>query len=116
MRLANLLPEKLCHDHMFVPVGMSEDTLDVAFATFEDMLMVDELQLLTGMTIRPMIAPLSVVEKTIDLLFRATRTKFLGKIEGFTEEEEEEGETTNQQADELDDEILDIDCGAAAGP
>ena len=57
VRLANLLPEKLCHDHMFVPVGMSEDTLDVAFATFEDMLMVDELQLLTGMTIRPMITP-----------------------------------------------------------
>ena len=54
--------------------------------------MVDELQLLTGMTIRPMIAPLSVVEKTIEMLFRATRTKFLGNIESFSEEEEEEAE------------------------
>ena len=47
-----------------VPVELNEDTLDVAFATFEDTLMVDELQLLTNLTVRPMIAPLSVVEKT----------------------------------------------------
>ena len=70
-KLAGLLPEKLCREHLMVPVALNEDTLDVAFATFEDMLMVDELQLLTGLTIRPMIAPLSVVEKTIEMLYRA---------------------------------------------
>ena len=69
-KLAGLLPEKLCREHLMVPVELNEDMLDVAFATFEDMLMVDELQLLTGLTIRPMIAPLSVVEKTIETLYR----------------------------------------------
>jgi type IV pilus assembly protein PilB len=115
-RLASLLPEKLCQDHVLVPVGMSEDTLDVAFATFEDLLMVDELQLLTGMTIRPMIAPLSVVEKTIDQLFRATRTKFLGNIEGFVAEAEEEEDEEQATSEELGEEVLDIDAAPPPGP
>ena len=55
------------------------------------------------------------MEKTIDLLFRTTRTKFLGKIESFTEEEEEE-EDDNQQADDAYDEILDIDSAPPPGP
>ena len=65
-KLATLLPEKLCRDHMLVPVTLYEGGMDMAFATFEDLLMVDELQLLTGLTIRPMIAPLSVLEKTLE--------------------------------------------------
>ena len=67
--LPALLPEKLCRNHHFVPVEFRDDTLDVAFSTFEDMLMTDELQLLTGMNIRPMMAPMSVVEKTTETLF-----------------------------------------------
>ena len=64
--LAGLLPEKLCREHLMVPVAVAGDQLDVAFVTYEDTLMVDELQLLTGMTIQPMIAPLLVVEKMLD--------------------------------------------------
>ena len=52
-QLAGVLPEKLCRDHHFVPVEIRGDTLDVAFSTFEDMLMIDELQLLTGMNHPP---------------------------------------------------------------
>ena len=55
----------------------------MAFSTFEDMLMVDELQLLTGLTIRPMIAPLSVVEKTLETLYRGGRTKFISQLEDY---------------------------------
>ncbi len=62
----------------------------MAFATFEDMLMVDELQLLTGLTIRPMIAPLSVVEKAIDTLYRGGRTKFVSQVEDFAEDDDAE--------------------------
>ena len=110
-RLAGLLPEKLCREHYLVPVEIHEDMLDVAFATYEDMLMVDELQLLTGLTIRPMMAPLLVVEKTIDILYRGSRTKFVGQG-GFgsdddVEEEEDEGEN---------EEILNIDLPPPAGP
>ncbi len=68
-KLAGLLPEKLCRDHLLAPVASSEDTLDVAFAGFDDMLMVDELQLLTGMYVRPLIARLSVIEAAIAGLY-----------------------------------------------
>jgi type IV pilus assembly protein PilB len=109
-RLASLLPEKLCREHFMVPVELHEDVLDVAFATYEDMLMVDELQLLTGLTIRPMIAPLTVVEKFTDTLYRGSRTKFVGQGSfGLEEEEEEEEEQDNE-------EILDIDVPPPPGP
>jgi len=108
--LAGLLPEKLCREHLMAPVKLNEDMLDVAFAEYEDMLMVDELQLLTGLTIRPMIGSVSVVEKTLDTLFRGSRAKFVGAYE--VEEEILEESDTNLQ----DEEILNIDLAPPSGP
>lgn len=113
-KLASLLPEKLCREHMMVPVEFNDETLDVAFATFEDTLMVDELQLLTNLTIRPMIAPLSVIEKTLEVLYRSTRTKFIGNLDEYTVEENEEEEETSDI--ETNDEILEIDQPPPPGP
>ncbi len=110
-RLAGLLPEKLCREHYMVPVEINEDMLDVAFATYEDMLMVDELQLLTGMSIRPMIAPLTVVEKSLDTLYRGSRTKFVGGYSG-----EDDMEEDDEGVDDSNEEILDIDVPPPAGP
>ncbi len=113
-KLATLLPEKLCRDHTMVPVAMYDGVIDLAFATFEDMLMVDELQLLTGLTIRPMIAPLSVVEKTLEILYRAARTKFIGHIDEYTDSEEVEDE--NAELEEQNEEILNLDEAPPPGP
>ncbi len=110
-RLAGMLPEKLCREHYMVPVEINEDMLDVAFATYEDMLMVDELQLLTGMSIRPMIAPLTVVEKSLDTLYRGSRTKFVG---GYSTEDDIEEE--DEGIDDANEEILDIDIPPPTGP
>lgn len=112
-RLAELLPEKLCREHSMVPVELNGDLLDVAFATYEDMLMVDELQLLTGLTIRAMIAPLSVVEKTLETLYRGSRTKFVGQSGGYGTEDEIEEE---EEEDTQNEEILNIDMPPPAGP
>ncbi len=109
-KLAGLLPEKLCREHLMVPVELNDDLLSVAFSAYEDMLMVDELQLLTGMTIQPMIAPLSVVEKTIDILYRGNRTKFVGDYTAEDDDEDESG------LDESHEEILNIDAPVPAGP
>lgn len=111
-RLAGLLPEKLCREHYMVPVELHEDMLDVAFATYEDMLMVDELQLLTGLTIRPMMAPLLVVEKAIDTLYRGSRTKFVGQGGFSTEPEDEEDDDEGPENEE----ILNIDLPPPTGP
>ena len=111
-RLAGLLPEKLCREHFMVPIDLHEDTLDVAFATYEDMLMVDELQLLTGLTVRPMIAPLAVVKKTLDTLYHGSHTKFVGQgsfAAAADIPEESDSEVQN-------DEILNIDEAPPSGP
>ena len=115
-QLAGVLPEKLCRDHHFVPVEIRDDTLDVAFSTFEDMLMTDELQLLTGMNIRPMMAPMSVVEKAQETLFLATRTKFISRLNDFAGEEEEEDDEPEPEEEQEDESVLAIDAPAPAGP
>jgi type IV pilus assembly protein PilB len=114
-QLAGVLPEKLCREHHFIPVEIHDDTLDVAFSTFEDMLMTDELQLLTGMNIRPMMAPMSVVEKATETLFLATRTKFISRMNDFANNDDEE-EDDEQEEEQEDDNVLAIDAPAPAGP
>src|SRR4051794_34229829 len=59
--LAGLLPEKLCFDKLICPMAVRGDWLDVAFVSPEEMGVIDELELLTGMRVNPLIAPLSVV-------------------------------------------------------
>jgi type IV pilus assembly protein PilB len=113
-QLTGVLPEKLCREHQFVPVEIRGDTLDVAFSTFEDMLMCDELQLLTGMTIRPMMAPISVVEKTLNTLFLAARTKFISRLDEYAKDDEDEEE--EEEEEEEDDNVLAIDAPTPAGP
>jgi type IV pilus assembly protein PilB len=108
--LAGLLPEKLCREHLMVPVELNDDVLNVAFASYEDMLMADELQLLTGLTIQPMIAPLSVVEKALDTLYLGSRTKFVGAYSVEDEAEEDAG------IDDQHEDILDIDLAVPSGP
>lgn len=116
-QLAGVLPEKLCREHMFVPVEIRGDTLDVAFSTFEDMLMSDELQLLTGMNIRPMMAPISVVDKALNTLYLAARTKFISRLDEYAKGDDEEEEEEEEDEDiQQDDNILELDAPTPAGP
>ena len=110
--LGSLLPEKLCRDRLLAPVAIRGDLLDVAFVSADDLLMVDELQLLTGMTVCPLIAPLSAMEEVIEGLYSGPqrRTEFVSGGEDYAE---------NEQSDEIDrmhdDEVLELDKAAAHG-
>ena len=106
--LAVLLPEKLCRESLLVPVSRQGETLEVAFVSPDDMLVVDELQLLTGMTIRPLIGPLEEVSRLIESLYSARRSRpeFAGADEFAKSAEEEQQQ---QDDDGHDDEILEID-------
>ena len=106
--LATLLPEKLCRDSLLVPVSRQGETLEVAFVSPDDLLVLDELQLLTDLTIRPLIGPLGEVTRLIETLYsaRQLRPEFTGADEfaKSAEDEQQLGEDTPE-----DDEILDID-------
>jgi len=95
--LALLLPEKLCFDKLICPMTVRGDLLDVAFVSPDEMGVIDELQLMTGLRINPMIAPLSIVETRLDALYRTDQhTKAIGEgaeeFEAITEEVDEANE------------------------
>ncbi len=110
-QLAGMLPEKLCRDHLLVPVAVRDDELDVAFATFDDIMMADELQLLTGMTIRSLIAPLTLVEKLLDAMFLSGSASFVGHVEEYPAEAED-----TEHEERLDDSLLELDQAPPPGP
>jgi type IV pilus assembly protein PilB len=88
--LGRLLPEKLCRDQLIAPVGVRGEQLDVAFVTPNELLIVDEVQLLTGLRVRPLVAPISVVEGLIDAVYSADRGGFISTSEEFEQVEDRE--------------------------
>jgi type IV pilus assembly protein PilB len=101
--LASLLPEKLCTDKLICPMGLRDDVLDVAFVSPEAMGVVDELQLLTGLRINPLIGPLSLVESHLDALYRANReSKAIGEGSGDFHD-------VGEEQSEPDENILNLD-------
>ena len=101
--LGSLLPEKLCVDRLICPLAVRDTVLDVAFVSPEEMGVVDELHLMTGLRINPLIAPLSVVESRLDVLYRINRdTKAIG-------EGTEDFATIEEDRDNDNDSILDLD-------
>src|SRR5271166_3971785 len=103
--LAILLPEKLCVDKLICPVAVRDEVLDVAFVSPEEMGVVDELELLTGLRINPMIAPLTLVQARIDALYRADQqNKAIGEggefagIEEDRNDQEEDENTLNRDS------------------
>ncbi len=66
---AQQLTEKLCRDHLMAPVKADDRTLGMAFFTPNELHIVDELQLITGLNVQPLIAPLSVVEGILATLY-----------------------------------------------
>jgi type IV pilus assembly protein PilB len=92
-KIGSLLPQKLCMDRWICPLTIRDEVLDVAFVSAEEMGVVDELQLITGMRINPMIAPLSVVQSRLDALYRTDQhTKSISEgTEEFDLTEGDEG-------------------------
>ena len=68
-QLLQQLTEKLCRDHLIAPVALDDNALEVAFFTPNELHLVDELQLLTGREIRPLIAQLSTIEGLLGTLY-----------------------------------------------
>ncbi|HLA83986.1 MAG TPA: ATPase, T2SS/T4P/T4SS family [Thermoguttaceae bacterium] len=106
--LAQLLPEKLCRDHLLAPVGVHGDLLDVAFFTATSLHIVDELQWLTGMTVCPLIAPLSVVEGILGTFYEDGSWPGAGNNSGDFEEVEDEDDRGSTE-DMGNDEIVHLD-------
>ncbi|APW64144.1 GspE/PulE family protein [Paludisphaera borealis] len=93
-RLAGLLPENLCTSKLICPTAIRDDVLDVAFVSPEMMGVVHELQIMTGLRIKPQIAPLSQVESLLDALYRNNQhsQEISRETEGFHDASHAEAE------------------------
>ncbi|MDR3618307.1 MAG: GspE/PulE family protein [Paludisphaera borealis] len=93
-RLAGLLPENLCTSKLICPTAIRDDVLDVAFVSPEMMGVVHELQIMTGLRIKPQIAPLSQVESLLDSLYRNNQhsQEISRETEGFHDASHAEAE------------------------
>jgi type IV pilus assembly protein PilB len=113
-KLARLVPEKVCRERLLVPVAQRDETLDIAFASPHEMLLIDELQLLTNLTIWPLIAPVSAIETQIQTLYfsRPSAQDFVSQDHDFSDPEDEDQSLPS----EADEGIVDLGETPPPGP
>jgi type IV pilus assembly protein PilB len=101
--LGRLLPEKMCREQLIAPIGRINDILDVAFVTPNEMLIIDEVQLLTGLQVRPHIAPFGTVEGLLEILYGSGQSSstFVGGSGEFEEADKEDEDAVEDQAGEI---------------
>ncbi|NQT13397.1 MAG: Flp pilus assembly complex ATPase component TadA [Planctomycetes bacterium] len=113
--LARHLPEKLCRDHQMAPVAVDGNELKVAFFTPSELHIVDELQLLTGMAISPMVAPLSVIEGLLAVFYDDSAWPTAGGADGSADFEEVGDDQDDAEEEIATEEIVHIDRAAPPG-
>lgn len=130
--LATLLPEKLCRDQLIAPVAVDSAAIQMAFVSPNELLVSDEIEFLTGLTVRPVIAARSAVEELIERLYSTSKSPRpkkkpvkklakpasksgvnLGKL-GAAPDGSEADESESDRAS--DDELLDLDDPLPVGP
>jgi type IV pilus assembly protein PilB len=112
--LNRLLPEKFCRDQLIVPVSVRGDTLDVAFVRPDEMLVVEEIQLLTGLIVRPLIAPLGVVEGLLEVLYSSARSHS-SLVSSTGEFEQVDDQDKEEQVGDPEEEVLHLDQAPPPG-
>lgn len=65
---AELVPESLCRRHSMVPIGFEGDTLVVALADPTNVIVLDDLQILTGREVKAVAARVDEIEETLNRL------------------------------------------------
>ncbi len=67
--VGQLLPKEFCREYKIAPLATEGDFLDVAVFTPESLLLSEKIQSLTGRHMRPMFAPLSVMNRLLATLY-----------------------------------------------
>jgi len=67
--LAELVGERVCREKLVVPLSREDRTLEVAFANPTDLDTLEQIQLLTGLVIRPVVAPHGMIDAALGELF-----------------------------------------------
>ncbi|KAA1262186.1 putative type II secretion system protein E [Rubripirellula obstinata] len=67
--VAEILPSRLCRDHLIAPLSDDGQTIEVAVFSPDSLLLADEVKLITGRQMRPLFTTLSVIERLLSVLY-----------------------------------------------
>ncbi len=104
--VSEVLPSRLCRDHLIAPLSDDGTTLEVAVFSPDSLMLADEIKLLTGRQMRPRFAALSVIERLLSVLYEegswtdAVTSSSSANFEEVDEAEELDDEDA-QQAGEI---------------
>ncbi len=72
--LVNLVPQHIAERHQIVPVSRAAGVLELAMADPLDVLAADDVALMTGLKVKPVVATPTAVERTIEHGYRVNRS------------------------------------------
>ena len=106
--LTELVGENICREGLLMPLLRDDDTLEVAFVNPTDLTMLERIQLLTGLVIRPVVAPVMRITEAI--------AEILGSRD-FVKEIASEAASRPQSEEEDDaiEEVIDLDRAVPKG-
>jgi type IV pilus assembly protein PilB len=121
--LAQYIPEKLCREHAIAPVAVDDEGISIAFTGPNSLLIADEIEFLSGLSVKPLITTRSVVDGLIDAYcstdgkYRARKStkkvaKKTGKRDGAKAKDDDEMPSDDGPSGE----VLDLDEALPAGP
>jgi type IV pilus assembly protein PilB len=67
--MAAAIGERICRERLVVPLSREHGILEVAFANPTDLTAFEEIQLLTTLVVRPLVAPLNVIDEALGEAF-----------------------------------------------
>lgn len=67
--LAEMVGERICREKRVAPLAREDGTLEVAFANPTDLDTLEQIQLLTGLVIRPVVAPCGMIDAVLGDVF-----------------------------------------------
>ncbi|MHC4789718.1 MAG: ATPase, T2SS/T4P/T4SS family, partial [Planctomycetota bacterium] len=102
--LAELVGERICREKLVAPLATEDGTLEVAFVNPTDLNTLEQIQLLTGLVIRPVVAPHEMIDAALAELFG--KRDFVKEI---TTEAKTEPRAPVEQKEEAVEEVVDLD-------
>jgi type IV pilus assembly protein PilB len=112
-KLDMVVNERFARENVLLPLFLEDKTLAVALAEPENLLVLDNLRMMTGLEIQPFISTKAEIIKTIDEFYSSSGTSLIDKVmESTGEQKEEKAEEEMGATERLD---LDKDVAEARG-
>ena len=92
-RAIKMISEKVCRKHLIFPYEVDDNTIKVAMADPLDIVAIDDVEISTGLNVRPYIAVKQSIQRAIDIYY--SNQKVLSVAEELSKASDEESNELN---------------------